>query len=56
MQEHLLKQQIIQNLKNVIGKDITVTNRRDDTGGLIGIMTYGDLENVHVIGVKCNRN
>ena len=37
-------------LKNVIGKDITVTNRRDDTGGLIGIMTYGDLENVHVIG------
>ena len=37
-------------LKNVIGKDITVTNRRDDTGGLIGIMTYGDLENVHIIG------
>ncbi len=37
-------------LKNVVGKDITVTNRRDDTGGLIGIMTYGDLENVHVIG------
>ncbi len=37
-------------LKNVIGKDITVANKRDDTGGLIGIMTYGDLENVHIIG------
>ncbi len=37
-------------LKNVIGKDITVVNTRDNTGGLIGIMTYGNLENVHVIG------
>ncbi len=37
-------------LKNVVGKDINVVNRRDNTGGFIGIMTYGELENVHIIG------
>ena len=37
-------------LNNIIAKNINVSNRNQDTGGLVGIMTYTNLENVHIIG------
>ncbi len=50
MQEHLLKIADKVELKIQQQKDITVTNKNNNTGGLIGTMTSSDLENVHIIG------